>query len=467
MPELPISDASVRQLQALLDNVPVAAAREDELQDHLEAGVRTNAWHHLIATKGNGYLHGGIVGGAPGSDKTNKAPDITRVPSHAPFVPPSPDRERLLRTIGAATAVTVLELKKPAVTLNDDDSRGQAANYGARLLVSQPWRPFAVVGLFNGCALRLMRCTPDEDDGCVLYESRLFDVQTEGALCLRYLHALLHGDPARLGWAPVTLTQGGPLHIVRKLGVGATSVVYEAEAVQATAAGPTHYAVKVMTRRSGLDRDLFVKEDRTLRNVRRVLSQRTGLLDLVPTPVALLANGRVMVQFPVGRPLGSGGLSVTFSVPLVELLRVLHAAYVHRDLRLPNILSFNGGPLLVDWGYAAPVGQQTVPAGALLHSPPHILQAAQQGGAVTPTGADDLRTLLRVCFEARRPDVVPRLDASNLGGAVTAWRGVESGPEWAATGAAAAEVAALHTAADGSSDPEYGEFAARVCELLA
>ena len=82
-----------------------------------------------------------------------------------------------------------------------------------------------------------MRCTPDEDYGCVLYESRLFDVQTEGALCLRYLHALVHGEPARLGWAPVTLTQNGALHIVGKLGVGATSVVYEAVAVQGAGAG--------------------------------------------------------------------------------------------------------------------------------------------------------------------------------------------------------------------------------------
>ena len=315
----------MRQLQNLLDSVPVGFTREDELQNHLEAGVREHAWHHLIATKSNGYLHGGIVGGAPGSDNTHKAPDITRVPSHAPFVPPPPDRERLLRTIGAATAVTVLELKKPSATLCDDDSRGQAANYGARLLVSQPWRPFAVVGLFNGCTLRLMRCTPDEDYGCVLYESRLFDVQTEGALCLRYLHALVHGEPARLGWAPVTLTQNGALHIVGKLGVGATSVVYEAVAVQgAGAGGPTHYAVKVMTRRSGRDRDLFVKEHTILRNVRRLLAVRSELLELVPVPVELLADGRALVQSPVGRPLGHGDvLPVAFVAPLVELLRVL------------------------------------------------------------------------------------------------------------------------------------------------
>ena len=228
----------------------------------------------------------------------------------------------------------------------------------------------------------MMRCTPDEDDGYVLYESRLFEMQTEGALCLRYLHALLHGDPARLGWAPVTLTQNGALHIVGKLGVGATSVVvYEAVAVQATAAGPTHYAVKVMTRRSGLDRDLFKAEDRTLRNVRRLLAVRNELLELVPVPVELLAGGRVLVQSPVGRPLASRGVPANFVAPLVALLRVLHARYVHRDLRLPNVLELNGGPLLVDWGYAAPVGQQAVPAAALLHSPLHIRQSAQRGEA--------------------------------------------------------------------------------------
>ena len=95
------------------------------------------------------------------------------------------------------------------------------------------------------------------------------------------------------------------------------------------------------------------------------------------------------------------------------------------------------------------------------------MQAADQRTLYTPAGADDLRTLLRVCYAWKMRSAMPAMDSRNLVGAMQAWHGVTTGDEWITTGASHAEEAALLTAAGGSSQPNYAMFATRLCEFLS
>jgi hypothetical protein len=142
LPELPDDDndnvSSVHALRDLLQNIPLDATRETEHQEYWASRMSQYGWSHLLSTSGTKFLHNGIVSNAHGGHSTSKSPDITRFPPVAPFIPPSPSmRKSLLSAIGAATAVTELQLKLQSVSLEDMASRGQTANCGACLLATK------------------------------------------------------------------------------------------------------------------------------------------------------------------------------------------------------------------------------------------------------------------------------------------------------------------------------------------
>ena len=444
---------TTQQVRELLNRIRSRVFKKEKtLQARWQKALNEYGWAHVVPTDSVKYLHGAVVNAS--NDASNKAPDLSRMPSDTAA---TVDNVELIKTAGAVMVVTALELKATDVSLDDLDSRGQVANYGARILVSQPWRLFVVVGLYNGHKLWLARCTPDESDGCVLQQSRLFDVHEDFELCVRFVHALLHGPPEALGWVRPTLEGVGPLRIVRRLGKGATSAVYEA-----VASAGVHYAVKVMGRRQDLERTLLASEKATLEGLHRLLAiSQPGVRALVPVPVALLADDRVLVMTPVGRPLAGGRLTAAMVASLVELLRIVHANYVHRDLRLSNLLQTEDGRLLViDWGYAAPVARAAAPAGAVWHSPAHILQAAIDRRMYVTAAADDLRTLLRVCYLDRRGVSAPKGEYDVVR---DFWVGAIARPEWTAWGGAAAEEAALRTV-DGR--PDYDGFREHLQRLV-
>lgn len=85
----------------------------------------------------------------------------------------------------------------------------------------------------------------------------------------------------------------------------------------------------------------------------------------------------------------------------ISILCILKSAHshgiVHRDLRLTNILiTDDGQPLLIDWGYAAPVGIAAPHRGSLHYASNEILTSDLE--SIIPKAADDLHMLFKVTY---------------------------------------------------------------------
>jgi len=159
----------------------------------------------------------------------------------------------------------------------------------------------------------------------------------------------------------------------------------------------------------------------------------------------------VLVTNPVGVPIGSDVFTsatrreefATAIVKLVKKLQPIHRFYVHRDLRLANLVWVrigNGRELMqIEWGFAAEVGTAYLPKDVFPGSNEFYL----------PKASDDLRTLLRVLFARKFSNVWSQHCKDGT---------FTENEQWAKSGAADAGTAALNG--------DYEAFAAALRRMV-
>ena len=155
--------------------------------------------------------------------------------------------------------------------------------------------------------------------------------------------------------------------LVRVLGEGRSAVVH----LGCTDADPDQPArtVAIKVYRPGTAADRIDAEVAALGAVDHPHALR--LLDLATAddglPCLVLERHEAggLARLVAGRPSLSPGEAVTILAPIVAAAAALHAAgYVHRDIRLPNILfADSGAPVLCGFGHAARIDAALTPAG--------------------------------------------------------------------------------------------------------
>ncbi|CAG8812524.1 518_t:CDS:1, partial [Racocetra fulgida] len=169
----------------------------------------------------------------------------------------------------------------------------------------------------------------------------------------RYLVTMMESFPERLGWVEPSLKFGEEtVKLVRSIGVGRTSVVYEGIYKDISV------AVKMMKNANYLS---------CIERERAVLKELSEL-DSPHIPKILFYDENTLVMIPLGEKVNN--LRKTDIKDIINTLKHVHSyGYVHRDLRKYNFLrSLDDSKetiLIIDWGYGTSNREDTAFAGAL------------------------------------------------------------------------------------------------------
>jgi len=161
----------------------------------------------------------------------------------------------------------------------------------------------------------------------------------------------------------------------KKIGEGLTSTVWECG----------EYVAKKYSERYHVILDQEVRILRTLQTVPRI--PRLKGFQKTPFPCIFMS--------PLGAPFSKFSLKSLRG--LVETLRQVHnLGYVHRDIRQSNLVVYGEDVYLIDWGFAAPIGQCDF-SGQVYYLTEELL-LTEKFPLVTYTPKHDLEMLVKMLF---------------------------------------------------------------------
>ncbi|KAF0484869.1 kinase-like protein [Gigaspora margarita] len=180
----------------------------------------------------------------------------------------------------------------------------------------------------------------------------------------KYLVTIMESSPERLGWVEPSLKFGEEtVKLVRSIGVGRTSVVYEGIYKK-----DISVAVKMLKKANYLS---------CIERERAVLDQLSEL-DTLHIPKILFHDENTLVMTPLGVKVNN--LRKPDIKDIINTLKQVHLyGYVHRDLRKYNFLrnlDHSKEPILIiDWGFSTKNCEDTAFAGALECMPDLVLES--------------------------------------------------------------------------------------------
>lgn len=129
-------------------------------------------------------------------------------------------------------------------------------------------------------------------------------------------------------------------------------------------------------------------------------------------PIVIERDGGKLLMKPVALPFNTE-LRIAHMSQLLALLKKVHnLGYVHRDIRMANLMKQSSNKiLLVDWGFSVKKGVPCKYQGTILTASPHVLTNLSSGKfnfACYP--ADDLCSVVCLIFCSQRPDAQTYLD---------------------------------------------------------
>eukprot|EP00736_Rhodelphis_marinus_P007397 Rmarinus@m.29955 len=287
----------------------------------------------------------------------NHYPDIALV---------QPGAER----VNPLTVAAIVEIKAPGSALTPD-FKSQTIQYGIRLMELDRRRIFVYCLLWNGKQLFIFKVQRNQDD-LEVKESPDLDgkIFVNCPLCQFAAFRLYE-----LGFVELPAIRGN-YKLENYVASGYTSTVYEV-----TSPANERGVLKVTQN---------VVDARHEAEVLRVLTDIGRVPKLVET-----CEDDMLYMIPCGMP--STHVSLDIFRSLVRTLEAVHKkGWCHRDLRLPNILTYGGEPLLIDWGFAAKIGVSTDFRGGIQTAPDRVLMIMREGEtSYEPTASDDLVSIVR------------------------------------------------------------------------
>jgi len=267
---------------------------------------------------------------------------------------------------------------------------GQAISFGEKLLQLQPRRSSVLVLLTNCININIYRVTRVDTHQQTLYKyeivpSRplLYD-STRNDNGWKYLVTIMESSPQDLGWVEPSLTFGSnTVKLIRSIGVGRTSVVYEGKLNESESV-----AVKMAKKMEYLS--CFETEIRVLENL--------STLESPHIPKILFYNDNAFVMTPIGVRVNN--LRKQDIRDIITTLQNTHSrGIIHRDLRKFNFIreldDLRENILIVDWGYSTDTSNESTTsfAGALECMPDYVLRSLINDEAITYVPLIDL-----ICF---------------------------------------------------------------------
>ncbi len=270
--------------------------------------------------------------------------------------------------------VAVGEIKKRGSDNFNSAQIGQAISFGEKVLQLQPRRTFVYVVLTDSIVIniyvvhRVDQNTRSNPTTQFTYQyitpaslefSGARDADNTG---WKLLVTIMESSPNILGWVEPSLKFGNnTVNLVRSIGVGRTSVVYEGKHNDALV------AVKVAKKANYLP--CFESEYTALNDL--------SSLNSLHIPKILFNSVDALVISQVGERIGN--LRKKDIKDIISTLEKVHSLnYVHRDLRKYNLVRDQlGNIVIIDWGYSIKLegNHNFAFAGALECMPDNILQS--------------------------------------------------------------------------------------------
>jgi len=311
--------------------------------------------------------------------------------------------------------VAVGEIRKRTSANYTNADIGHAVAFGEKVLQLQPRRQYVYVVLTDCIIIQIYIITREDNDRFsykyTASESLIYDTPSLPPNGWKYLVTIMQTSPDQLGWIePSIIVDGNTVTLVRAIGSGRTSIVYEV-----ILENESSVVVKKAKREEYVS--CFINEKNIL----------TKLVDLDSPhlPKLLYSNNDTLVMTPLCTKVNN--LQIKDIENIVETLRMVHSNFqlVHMDLRKYNFLRDDDGNILItDWGYSKEQGkgENTTFAGALECMPDNVLQSIIDGEEINYNPTIDLICLVRSLYLMLHKPLIERIsfdrDPKNFKGRV-------------------------------------------------
>ncbi|CAI2200460.1 5421_t:CDS:1, partial [Funneliformis geosporum] len=269
------------------------------------------------------------------------------------------------------------EIKKRTSENFSNAQIGQTISFGEKLLQLQPRRSSVLVLLTNCININIYKVTRVDSNQQTRYRyefvpSRPLMYNSTNDNGWKYLVSIMESSPQDLGWVEPSLTFGNDtVKLIRSIGVGRTSIVYEGELNESEPV-----VVKMAKKNDYLP--CFETEMRVLENL--------STLNSPHIPKILRYNDNALVMTPIGVRVNN--LRREDIGNIITTLRDVHShGIIHRDIRKFNFIrmidDLRENIIIVDWGYSTNNGSTTPFAGALECMPDNVLQSLINDEVIT------------------------------------------------------------------------------------
>ncbi|GBB95528.1 hypothetical protein RclHR1_25540005 [Rhizophagus clarus] len=265
---------------------------------------------------------------------------------------------------------------------------GQTISFGIKLLQLQPQRNSVLVLLTNCTKIDIYRVTRVDSQQQTLYKYEFVPSRpltyssTTDDNGWKYLVSIMESSPQDLGWVEPLLKFGdNTVKLIRSIGVGRTSIVYEGELNESESV-----VVKMAKMIDYLS--YFETEIRVLETL--------STLNSPHIPKILCRSDSALVMVPIGVRVNN--LRREDIRNIITTLHDIHSlGIIHRDLRKYNFIrqidDLRENIIIIDWGYSTDDGSTTSFAGALECMPDNVLHSLINDEAITYDPKVDL-----ICF---------------------------------------------------------------------
>ncbi|CAG8449959.1 9946_t:CDS:2 [Acaulospora morrowiae] len=286
------------------------------------------------------------------------------------------------------SVIAIGEIKKRVSGSFSNADIGHVISFGEKILQLQPRRSYVYVVLTDCIIINIYRVNRNENhseeytqftynyikseyltyntQASLTHNTRAsltHDTQASPSRGWRYLVTIIESSPERLGWVEPSLKFGEEtVKLVRSIGVGKTSVVYEGIYKDISV------AVKMIKKANYLS---CVERE-------RAVLEELSELGSPHIPKILFYDENTLVMTPLGVKVNN--LRKTDIKNIITTLKHVHSyEYVHRDLRkynfLRNLDDSKESILIIDWGFSTKNREDTAFAGALECMPDEVLES--------------------------------------------------------------------------------------------
>ncbi|CAG8614442.1 1061_t:CDS:2 [Funneliformis caledonium] len=270
---------------------------------------------------------------------------------------------------------------------------GHATSFGEKLLQLQPRRPFVYVVLTNCRVLMLIFIDRSGNSNLKYQRTPLAKLESDNgsaAVGWKQFVTLLSQDPETLGWVPSTLHhEDKEIKLVRSIGTGRTSVVYEGMYDN------NKVAVKMLKDTKFIEQfrwEDYIMEKLANLNSQNLLSMELSHLDTNDDGPKFIVLSPLCKRFKTWR---KEDIS-----PIIDTLRKVHElGFIHRDFRKWNLLRDQDENIrIVDWGFSVEVNKPVLFAGSLETLPNEVLQDIIDGKKIKYTKEIELISMVRSIY---------------------------------------------------------------------